>query len=192
MSEASDIERLKKTPIVELDLGEAKLRRVVIRAGFESLVDVLELSEKEIDEKFEWHEADKIISMQEKYRKDPEGFAASVLNKRVIDQRQIEQRLQKHTTQNNETPKRRAATIAIPRAYYSGDGPRSLPPMPFPIPCENTKDARGRCLTTLMIAAMTSWSIRRLMKSPLSLMKYPMRSALYSATTLISHEPRLG
>lgn len=125
------LEKLKKTPIVELDLGEVKLRRAMIRTGFESLVDVLELSEKEIDDKFEWREADKIISMKEKYLKDPEGFAASVLKKREIDQRQIEQRLQKHTTQNSETPKRRATTTAIPRAYYSGDGPRSLPPLPF-------------------------------------------------------------
>ena len=75
------LEKLKKTPIVELDLGEVKLRRAMIRTGFESLVDVLELSEKEIDDKFEWREADKIISMKEKYLKDPEGFAASVLKK---------------------------------------------------------------------------------------------------------------
>lgn len=131
MSEANGIEKLRTTPIVELDLGEVKLRRVIIRAGFDSLLDVLELSENEIDDKFEWHEADKIISMQEKYRKDPEGFAASVLKKREIDQCQVEQRLERHSIQNPEIPKRMTTTNVIPRVYYSGDGPRSLPPMPF-------------------------------------------------------------
>lgn len=131
MGEASVIDRLKTTPISELDLGEAKLRRVIIQAGFESLMDVLELSEKEIDDKFEWRVADRIVSMREKYRKDPEGFASAVLNRPEIDQHQVQQRLEKQTIQNIEIPKRRTAGTAIPRTRQSDDGPWSLPPMPF-------------------------------------------------------------
>ena len=131
MSEASDIERLKTTPIVELDLGEAKLRRVIIRAGFESLTDVLELSVKEIDDKFEWDEADKIISMQNRYREDPEGFASSVLKKREIGHHQVEQRPEKHTAQKTKPTKPSITTTAIPRVIFSSDEPRPLPPMPF-------------------------------------------------------------
>jgi hypothetical protein len=130
MDEENVLERLKTTPIVELNLGEARLRRVIKRAGFESLTDVLELSVKEIDDKFEWDEADKIISMQNRYREDPEGFASSVLKKREIDHHQVEQRLEKHTAQKTKVPKCTAVT-AIPRVIFSSDEPRSLPPMPF-------------------------------------------------------------
>lgn len=136
MGEVSAIEKLKTTPIVELDLGEVMLRRVIMRAGFDSLMDVLGLSEKEIDEKFEWREADKIVSMQEKYRKDPEAFASSVLNrtvlsKRKIDQHQVYQRLEKQIIQSNDIPKQKTAAPTIPRVYQPDGGARSLPPSSF-------------------------------------------------------------
>ena len=88
MEEVSALDLLKTTPIDKLNLGNAALRRAIIHAGFDSLADVLELPEKEVYRRFEFDEADAILSLQDRYLEDPQGLAASVLAKRETAPRQ--------------------------------------------------------------------------------------------------------
>lgn len=131
MNEPGNIERLKTTPIIELNLGGAKLRRALIRAGYKSLTDVLELSDKEIDARFDWREADEIILMQKNYHRNPRSFAASVLGKRAFDQTQIDQEIEKYSSRSAASQERSTAAPMIPRTYYPDDMTRTLPPMLF-------------------------------------------------------------
>ena len=82
MSNQSNFERLKTTPVTELNLGSASIRRVIKHAGFDTLPKLLDLSEKDIDALFEWRDADVIIELRERYRANPEEFASSVLQRR--------------------------------------------------------------------------------------------------------------
>ena len=68
MSDQSNFERLKTTPVTELNLGSASIRRVIKHAGFDTLPKLLDLSEKDIDALFEWRDADVIIELRERYR----------------------------------------------------------------------------------------------------------------------------
>ena len=95
MSDQSNFERLKTTPVTELNLGSASIRRVIKHAGFDTLPKLLDLSEKEIDALFEWRDADAIIELQERYRANPEEFASSVLQKREIDVEAVDKTLTK-------------------------------------------------------------------------------------------------
>lgn len=66
MSEEDSIQKLETTPVTELNFGNARLRRTVKRAGFDTLPPLLELSEKDIDALFDRGDADEIIKLQEK------------------------------------------------------------------------------------------------------------------------------
>ena len=123
--------RLAEAPIKELNLGEAKLRRVIIRAGFKSLVDVLELSEKDVDDIFDINDADAIIAMQEKYQRDPDLFVGAVLKKKVIDTETVESVLKRHSSIDSVAAKRTVPSVQC--ANYIDEGPRNLPPMPFSV-----------------------------------------------------------
>ena len=128
MSEESDIERLKTTPISELNLGNVALRRAIKRAGFNTLPEILRLSEKEIDDIFDLKVADSIIGMQEKYLADPASFAARVLQKRVIDKAAAEKVLSDTKQFTRSTAHRSTKSM---RVYIPGDGPANLPTTPF-------------------------------------------------------------
>lgn len=128
MSDTSDIERLKTTPITELNLGNASLKRAIKRAGFDTFPELMGLSEKEIDDLFDWKDADSIIRLQEQYRANPEEFAKTVLQKREIDKEAIDSILSK-VERPNSAP-RTSTTTATSRYYFSGDGPTELPLIP--------------------------------------------------------------
>lgn len=126
MDNQGNIERLKVTPVTELNLGDASIRRVIKRAGFDTLLEVLDLSENEIDNLFEWRYADAIIELQERYRTNPEEFAATVLQKRETKARDMGKTLSK-----TRLIPRKPDSSAVVRACNFGDGPTALPPMPF-------------------------------------------------------------
>ncbi|WP_417753716.1 hypothetical protein [Slackia sp.] len=129
MSDSNNIKKLKTTPVAELNLGTARLRRVIQRAAFETLPELLELSEDEIDELFEWEVADAVIQMKEKYVANPDAFAAKVLQKKEIDRDAIEKTLSK--ARASRVSARTARPAATLRACYPDDAPASLPPAPF-------------------------------------------------------------
>lgn len=129
MSAENDIEKLKTTPVTELNLGSASLRRVIKRVGFDTLPELLELPEKKIDYLFDWEAADAIIKLQERYRANPGALAAAVLQKREIDKAAVEKTLSKARVPRADAPRTRTSTAS--RSYFPGDGPTVLPPMPF-------------------------------------------------------------
>lgn len=129
MSDYSSIERLKTASVTELNLGSASLRRAIKRAGFDTLPELLDLSEKEIDSLFKWEDADAIIKLQEQYRASPSEFAAGVLRKREVDTEAVNKILSKARASYPASRKSVASTTARP--YFPGDGPTTLPPVQF-------------------------------------------------------------
>lgn len=129
MSDQSNFERLKTTPVTELNLGSASIRRVIKHAGFDTLPKLLDLSEKDIDALFEWRDADVIIELRERYRANPEDFASSVLQKREIDAEAVDETLSKAKA-SYVAPRKFSASNAG-SLLFAHDGPTSLPSMPF-------------------------------------------------------------
>lgn len=122
------LERLARTPVTDLNLGEARLRRVIKKAGFETLIELFELSESEIDELFDLKDADAIIGLREKFHDDPVKFAESALERRRPSSVPVELVLSKaESVPRTSKPNR----IAEHRTLSIGDGPTSLPPTPF-------------------------------------------------------------
>lgn len=122
------LERLARTPVTDLNLGEARLRRVIKKAGFETLIELFALSEAEIDELFDLKDADAIIGLREKYHDDPVKFAESVLEKRKPSPASAPSAPSKSESARRESKLDR---IAEHRTLSVGDGPTSLPLMPF-------------------------------------------------------------
>ena len=129
MSEEDSIQRLKTTPVTELNFGNARLRRTVKRAGFDTLPPLLELSEKDIDALFDWGDADEIIKLQGKYHNAPDEFAISVLCKKKIDEAAVDRIISEARSTAATSPRGRTQTVL--RTHYPGDGPTSLPPLLF-------------------------------------------------------------
>ena len=129
MSEESNLERLKTTPVTELNFGSASTRRTIQRTGFDTLPKLLDLSEKEIDRLFSWKDADDIINLQKQYRTNPEKFAANVLRKRKTNEKAINETISKVKI-SYEAPQKPHAPAAA-RIQYSADGLTVLPPRPF-------------------------------------------------------------
>lgn len=129
MSDQSNFERLKTTPVTELNLGSASIRRVIKHAGFDTLPKLLDLSEKDIDALFEWRDADVIIELRERYRANPEEFASSVLQRREIDAEAVDKTLSKAKA-SYVAPRKFSASNAG-SLLFAHDGPTSLPSMPF-------------------------------------------------------------
>lgn len=129
MSEESNLERLKATPVTKLNFGSAGTRRAIQRAGFDTLPKLLELSEKEIDRLFSWKVADEIINLQKHYRINSEKFAANVLCKREVEKKTINKTISKVRVTYDAPQKPHAPAAA--RIQYSADGPTVLPPRPF-------------------------------------------------------------
>lgn len=77
----SFVERLKSTPITNLSVERSAFRRSLACKGFSNLVDVLELTDPEIDRMFNLDEACKIESLQCDFRNNPEAFAKKALEK---------------------------------------------------------------------------------------------------------------
>lgn len=77
------LELLKTTPITELSVGKATFRRSLERKGYRNLVDVLNLTDSEIDRVFSLDDACAIESLQESFKSNPEEFAKRVLDKPI-------------------------------------------------------------------------------------------------------------
>ena len=85
MSEANYLESLEKAPISELSFDDVRLKRSIQNAGFCYLPDLLSLTDKEIDARFDSRYADSIIKMRKKYRAAPDAFAASMLQPKMVE-----------------------------------------------------------------------------------------------------------
>ena len=129
MSEESSLDKLKSTPVTELNFGSASIRRSIQRAGFDTLTKLLDLSEKEIDALFTWKDADEIINLKKRYNTSPEEFAFHVLRKREIEKGVASKAPAKAEASYVVQKKPHIPTIA--RIQYLGDSPISLPPLPF-------------------------------------------------------------
>ena len=131
MSKESSLEKLKSTPITELNFGSASIRRAIKRAGFSTLPELLDLPEKEIDRHFagNWKDADEIINLQKRYNTSPEEFASHVLRKREIEKGAASEAPAKAEASYAVQKKPHIPTIA--RIQHLGDSPINLPPLPF-------------------------------------------------------------
>lgn len=129
MGYQSNIEKLKDTPVTELNLGSASIKRAIKHAGFDTFPELLDLSEKQIDDIFDWENADTIIGFQEQYHANPEQFASSVLREREIDKEAVDRTISKARVsyEAQQKPRARSAT----RNQYSEFAPATLPPEPF-------------------------------------------------------------
>lgn len=78
----SYVELLKSTPITNLSIGRSNFRRLLVNKGYSNLIDVLELTNTEIDRAFNIETACTIGTLQHAYRKDPEAFAKKALEKK--------------------------------------------------------------------------------------------------------------
>lgn len=126
MSEDSSLEKLKSTPITELNFGSASIRRKIKHAGFDTLPKLLDLSEKEIDRLFagNWRDADEIIDLQQRYHANPEEFASQVLHKSVILKGAVDSAPAKTGEKKPHIPR-------VAHIHYSSDSLTSLPHLPF-------------------------------------------------------------
>lgn len=129
MNNQGNIDKLKTTPVTELNLGSASLRRVIKRAGFDTLPELLDLSEKEIDDLFDSKDADAIVRLQEQHRANPEEFALGVLRKKEIDVKAVNKTISK--AKASYAVPRNLTTLTSVRSYNSDDCPIALPPLPF-------------------------------------------------------------
>lgn len=125
MGENFNIKRLEITPVTELNIGTASLRRAIKRAGYATLPELFRLSESQIDDIFSWEHADQIIELQKRYRNSPSSFAASALEKREIDKVAVEKIISK--VRNPPSNIRRIPAMA---SY----NPRSLNEFPIDLP----------------------------------------------------------
>lgn len=75
------IRQLRKTPITALSIERSSFRRMLTTKGYSNLLDVLELSDAEIDREFNLDAACTIEALQHAYKKDPEAFAKNALEK---------------------------------------------------------------------------------------------------------------
>lgn len=129
MDEQDYIERLKTTPVTETGFGNARTRRVIKNAGFNTLWELFNLSEKEIDDRFEPDVADTIIDLRDQYRTNPEKFVSSVLQKGEKDKEAVNAILAEAKASRAASPKSSASTT--PRSFFPGDCPTTLPSTPF-------------------------------------------------------------
>lgn len=65
---------MKSASLKELRLGSASFRRRLLQSGIITLGDLLLVSEKEVDSRFDPDTADSIVNLQEEYDKDPKAF----------------------------------------------------------------------------------------------------------------------
>lgn len=121
MDEQDYIERLKTTPVTETGFGNARTRRVIKNAGFNTLWELFNLPEKEIDDRFEPDVADTIIDLRDQYRTNPEKFVSSVLRKGERDKEAVNAILAKAKASRAASPKSSASTT--PRSLFPGDCP---------------------------------------------------------------------
>lgn len=129
MDEQDYIERLKTTPVTETGFGNARTRRVIKNAGFDTLWELFALSEKEIDDCFEPDVADAIIDLRDQYRTNPEKSVSSVLQKEERDKEVVNAILAEAKASRAASPKSNAPTT--PRSFFPGDCPTTLPSTPF-------------------------------------------------------------
>ncbi len=83
-------ERLAKTPVTKLNFGNASLKRRVYKAGFSNILDLVNLSERELDSLFKPDDADTIIRLKEGLKNDFSRTAESLLaetesNREIVD-----------------------------------------------------------------------------------------------------------
>ena len=79
MNREEALELLAATPVTALSIGDTRLRRKLHRAGYDNILEVFELEDDLIDEKFGWEVADSLISLRDRFSSDPVSFAASAL-----------------------------------------------------------------------------------------------------------------
>lgn len=125
-------ERLARIPIKNLDLGDVKLRRAIIRAGYCSIIEVLDLSEKEIEDKFDsdYDTAARIVEMQERYHDDPTAFADSVSDKEIANIDKTDRPVREYVSTGYKSANYPAAQRTA-RPYYGMGGSESLPVSSF-------------------------------------------------------------
>lgn len=75
------IRLLRETPITALSVGRSSFRRTLASKGYSNLLDVLELSDAEIDREFNLDTVCTIESLQHAYKNDPEAFAKKALER---------------------------------------------------------------------------------------------------------------
>ena len=128
---------MESVPISELNLGDVRLRRKILRAGFKSIIDLLSLPDSDIDKAFEWDDAAAILKLKKRYEKNPEEFAQTVMGKAeakteakadsAANTRAARSAIKQAPTKKPATTVTRT-TIQKPTSY---DGPISLPSLPF-------------------------------------------------------------
>ena len=129
MDEQDYIERLKTTPVTETGCCKSITLRFIKNAVFNTLWELFDLSEKEIDDRFEPDVADKIIDLPDQYRTNPEKFVSSVLQKGEMDKEAVNTILAEAKASRAASLKSSASTT--PRSLFPGDCPTTLPSMPF-------------------------------------------------------------
>lgn len=72
-------EELKNTPVVKLNFGTASMRRRMQKAGISCILDIIELSERELDSMLEFNDVDKILSLKKKFEKNFTHTAKTLL-----------------------------------------------------------------------------------------------------------------
>lgn len=77
MSETLD--RLERTPVTKLDIGDTRFRRELATLGCSNIIEVLKLPLKTVDRKLSLDANDLLDKLRDKYEKDPESFAKQVL-----------------------------------------------------------------------------------------------------------------
>lgn len=113
MGDSDFLSRISNTPITELNFGGAGLRRLIKRAGYANLTDLLDLDEETIDDVFDYDTADVIISLREQFYRDPVAFAKTVLTKRTAGRESAEEvinRVEQETSQKRLSPVYHEAT----------------------------------------------------------------------------------
>ena len=128
---ADNLKELESASITELNLGDVRLRRKIARAGFNNILELLSLGDTVIDERFEPDDADAIIRLKERYERDPEGFARSVMEK---PKPRSEMPAAIVRERRQDPPAKRDAIPPIKRKVQATerlDGPASLPDRPF-------------------------------------------------------------
>ncbi len=133
MNTESNVARLDVTPVAKLNLGSVSLRRAIIKAGFDSLPELLSLSDSKIDNLFESRAADEVIRLKDEYQTDPDRFATSVLQSQTAkNDTATNARTPLEARPSHKDPRRTITTMAARSSlHFTTDGPTSLPALPF-------------------------------------------------------------
>lgn len=121
--------KINTVSIRDLNLDiDVRLRRRIERAGFNNILALFSLSADEIDEKFDFDDADEIIELQKRFNSDPGAFFQSALSEKKVDREKVDQILSKQKVHSNLNKSKRAQNIAQSSYRSSRDGGTIVPP----------------------------------------------------------------